>query len=178
MNKKITNIEVIQILDSRKNPTLKVSVYVDDIVESFEVPSGASTGKYEAYELRDEKSSKSGVSKAIKKIKTIIKPALVGIEINQQKQIDKIMIDLDGTSQKTNLGGNSMIGVSVACAKTAAKVMGVEVYEYLKTLDFIKPSRKEPFLYFNVINGGKHTTTKLAFQEFHIVYKGHLYFFL
>jgi len=168
-DKKITNIIAEQILDSRQNPTLKVSVYVGDIVGSFEVPSGASTGKYEACELRDEKDNKSGVSNAIEKIESVIKKALVGIGVDQQKQIDDIMIKLDGTPQKTNLGGNSMIGVSIACAKTAAKVRNMEVYEYLKTLTHITPSRKEPFLYFNLINGGKHAETKLAFQEYHIV---------
>lgn len=169
MNKKITDIKAEQILDSRKNPTLKVSVSVGDIIGSFEVPSGASTGKYEACELRDGESGKSGVSNAVNKINTEIKNALLGIEIDQQKQIDDIMIKLDGTPQKTNLGGNSMIGVSIACAKTAAKVMNMEVFEYLKTIATIKPSRKEPFLYFNLINGGKHAASKLAFQEFHIV---------
>lgn len=169
MDKKITNIIAEQILDSRKNPTLKVSVYVGDIVGSFEVPSGASTGKYEACELRDGAGGKSGVSNAVNKINTEIKQALVGIDVGEQKQIDDIMIKLDGTPQKTNLGGNSTIGVSIACAKTAAKVMNMEVYEYLRTLATITPSRKEPFLYFNLINGGKHAATKLAFQEFHIV---------
>jgi enolase len=169
MDKKITDIKAEQILDSRKNPTLKISIFVGDITESFEVPSGASTGKYEACELRDGESGKSGVKNAIEKIESIIKPALIGIEIDQQKQIDELMIKLDGTKQKTNLGGNSMIGVSIACAKTSAKVLNMEVYEYLKTLENINPSRKEPFLYFNLINGGKHAATKLAFQEFHIV---------
>jgi enolase len=169
MDKKITNIQAEQILDSRNNPTLKVSVYVGDIVGTFEVPSGASTGKYEACELRDGESGKSGVLNAVNKINTIIKDALVGMEVDEQKQIDELMIKLDGTSQKTNLGGNSMIGVSVACAKTASKVLNIEVYEYLPTLAKINPSRKTPFLYFNLINGGKHASTKLAFQEFHIV---------
>lgn len=168
-DKKITNIEAVQILDSRKNPTLRVTVYVGDIFGSFEVPSGASTGKYESFELRDGKDSKSGVLNAIEKIESIIKKALVGIGVDQQKQIDEIMIKLDGTPQKTNLGGNSMIGVSIAVAKTASKVRNMEVYEYLKTLALITPSRKEPFLYFNLINGGKHAKGRLAFQEFHIV---------
>jgi enolase len=169
MDKKITDIKAEQILDSRNNPTLKVSVYVDDVVGVFEVPSGASTGKYEACELRDSESGKSGVLNAVDKIEKIIKPALLGIEIDQQQQIDEIMIKLDGTPQKTNLGGNSTIGVSIACAKTAAKVLGMEVYQYLKTIKSIIPSREEPFLYFNLINGGKHAATRLAFQEFHIV---------
>ncbi|MFA6514845.1 MAG: enolase C-terminal domain-like protein [Candidatus Paceibacterota bacterium] len=169
MDKKITNIQAEQILDSRKNPTLRVSVYVGDIVGSFDVPSGASTGKYEACELRDALGGKSGVLNAVNKINTEIKNALIGIEVDKQKQIDEIMIKLDGTHQKTNLGGNSLIGVSIACAKTAAKVLNMEVYEYLRTLAEIKPSRNQPFLYFNLINGGKHAATRLAFQEFHIV---------
>lgn len=169
MDKKITNIVAEQIEDSRKNPTLKVSVSVGDIIGSFEVPSGASTGKYEACELRDGENSKSGVLNAVEKINTEIKKALVGMEVDNQKEIDDVMINLDGTIQKTNLGGNSLIGVSVACAKAAAKVMNMEVYEYLRKLESIKPSRKEPFLYFNLINGGKHAKTRLAFQEFHIV---------
>jgi len=169
MDKKITDIRAEQILDSRNNPTLRVSVYVNDIMGFFDVPSGASTGKYEACELRDGENGKSGVLNAIDKIEKMIKPALIGIEIDQQQQIDEIMIKLDGTPQKTNLGGNSTIGVSIACAKTAAKVLGVEVYEYLRTIKSITPSRKEPYLYFNLINGGKHAATKLAFQEFHIV---------
>lgn len=168
-DKKITNITAEQILDSRNNPTLKVSVFVGDIIGIFEVPSGASTGKYEACELRDAEGGKSGVLNAINKIESIIKPALIGVEVDKQKEIDDIMIKLDGTPQKTNLGGNSMIGVSIACAKTAAKVMSMEVYEYLKTLAEINPSRTQPFLYFNLINGGKHAKTKLAFQEYHIV---------
>lgn len=169
MDTKITNIKAEQIEDSRGNPTLKVSVYVGDHIGTFEVPSGASTGKYEACELRDEESGKSGVLKATEKINTIIKDKLIGMDATNQEEIDKVMIETDGTPQKTNLGGNSMIGVSIACAKVAAKAKGQEVYEYLRTLKDINPSRKEPFLYFNLINGGKHANTKLAFQEFHIV---------
>lgn len=156
-------------MDSRKNPTLKVSVYAGDIVGVFEVPSGASTGKYEACELRDEDNNKSGVAKAIKKIETIIKPALLGMDVGKQALIDETMITLDGTTQKTNLGGNSMIGVSIACAKAAALSNQMEVYEYLRTIANITPSRPVPFLYFNLINGGKHASSKLAFQEYHVV---------
>ncbi len=169
MDKKITNIEATQILDSRKNPTLKVSVFVGDIVGTFEVPSGASTGKYEACELRDDKSGKGTVQTAIKQIADLIKPALVGTNVDEQTLIDETMINLDGTQQKTNLGGNSMIGVSIACAKAASKVLKMETFEYLRTLSEIKHFRKEPYLFFNLINGGKHASTKLAFQEFHIV---------
>ena len=169
MNKTITDIKAEQIFDSRNNPTLRVSVYADDLVGTFEVPSGASTGKYEACELRDDDSGKGNVQNAINQIENIIKPALIGKQINQQFEIDKIIIDLDGTTQKTNLGGNSMIGVSIACAKVAAKEQELETYEYLKTLTKIKSSRNQPYLYFNLINGGKHTKSNLAFQEYHIV---------
>ncbi|MDE2030973.1 MAG: phosphopyruvate hydratase [Patescibacteria group bacterium] len=169
MNKIITDIIAEQIYDSRNNPTLKVSVYVEDSVGTFLVPSGASTGKYEAYELRDDNTGKGTVEKAIKQINEIIKPSLVGIDVEDQKKIDEIMINLDGTSQKTILGGNSMIGVSIACAKAAAKVNNIEVYEYLRRLSSMKILHTNTFLYFNLINGGKHTKTKLAFQEYHIV---------
>ncbi len=169
MDKKITDIKAEQILDSRKNPTLKVSVYVGDIFKSFEVPSGASTGKYEACELRDGESGKSGVLTAIKQIEEIVKPALIGMDINDQTMIDETMLNLDGTQQKTKIGGNSMIGVSIACAKTASRINNEEVYEHLRKIISINPSRNEPYLYFNLINGGKHAKTKLAFQEYHIV---------
>jgi len=169
MNKGITDIKAEQILDSKKNPTLKVSVFVENIVGSFEVPSGAPRNKYEAHELRDGEDNKSGLSKAIYQIENTIKPALLGIDITSQFEIDKIMLDLDGTKQKTILGGNSMIGVSIAVAKTAAMIEKMETFEYLHTLKKIKPSRLIPYLYFNLISGGKHSSTKLAFQEYHVV---------
>lgn len=169
MNTKITDIKAEQILDSRNNPTLKVSVFVNDLVGIFEVPSGASTGKYEACEMRDGESGKSGVKKAINLIENIIKPKLIGQEITNQSEIDKIMIELDGTPQKTKIGGNSMIGVSVACAKAGALVEKIETFQYLRKLKGIKNSQEKPLLYFNLINGGKHTKTDLAFQEYHIV---------
>lgn len=169
MSKNITDIKAEEIMDSRSNPTLKVSVFVGEFVGEFEVPSGASTGKYEACELRDGESGKSSVGKAIKQIEEVIKPALIGMDIDDQTQIDETMLNLDGTQQKTNLGGNSMIGVSIACAKTSAKVLGKEVYEYLRDTTNIIPSRNEPYLYFNLINGGKHAKSDLAFQEYHIV---------
>ncbi len=169
MAKKITDIKAEQIYDSRNNPTLRVSVFADDIVGIFDVPSGASTGKHEAFELRDGEAGKSGMQTAIKQIEDLIKPALIGFEVDQQSLIDKTMIELDGTPQKTKLGGNSMIGVSIANAKVAAQEKGMEIYEYLRSLAQVKPSREEPLLYFNLINGGKHTKSDLAFQEYHIV---------
>ncbi len=163
----ITKIEAEEIRDSRGNPTIKVTVFVDDKSASFSVPSGASTGIHEAHELRDDDGK--GVKNAIQKINTIIASALIGKDIRNQKEIDNAMVELDGTPNKDNLGGNSMIGVSIACAKVAVKVLDVEVFEYLRTLKEIKPSRKVPHLYMNLINGGKHAKNDLAFQEYHVV---------
>lgn len=175
----ITKILAEEIKDSRGNPTLKVNVFVGDVSDSFSVPSGASTGIHEAHELRD--SDGKGVNNAIEKVNNIISPALVGQDILNQHEIDRIMIELDGTSNKDNLGGNSMIGVSIACVKTAAKVLEIETYEHLRTLMEIKPSlrptssgqaRKIPFLYMNLINGGKHVSSigeSLSFQEYLVV---------
>jgi len=140
---------------------------VGDVFDSFSVPSGASTGAHEAHELRDH--DNKGVNNAIDKINNVIAPALIDQDVLNQKEIDRIMIELDGTPNKDNLGGNSMIGVSIACAKVAAKVSGVEVFEHLQTLAEIRPSRRTPYLYMNLINGGKHAKNDLAFQEYHIV---------
>lgn len=167
MKNKISKILAEEIKDSRGNPTIKVTVWVGDILDSFSVPSGASTGVNEAHELRDE--DDKGIQNAIKKVNNIIAEALIGKDVLNQKEIDRIMIELDGTPNKNNLGGNSMIGVSVACAKVAAKISNQEVYQYLQTLTEIKPSKKIPYLYMNLINGGKHADNGLAFQEYHIV---------
>ncbi len=162
MENKITKILAEEIKDSRGNPTIKVTVWSDDTSDSFSVPSGASTGAHEAHVIEN--------SKAILKVNEVISKALIGQDVLNQKEIDRILIKLDGTPNKDNLGGNSMIGVSVACAKTAAKAQRIETYEHLRTLAEIKPSRKVPYLYMNLINGGKHVKTfKLAFQEYHIV---------
>ena len=175
INNKITKVLAEEIKDSRGNPTLKVTVFVGDISDSFSVPSGASTGVHEAHELRD--ANGKGVKNAIQVVNEVIAKDLVGKNVLNQKEIDDIMIKLDATPNKDNLGGNSTIGVSIACAKVAAKVSGMEVFQYLRTiklssgiaLDKIKPSRKAPYLYMNLINGGKHAKNDLAFQEYHIV---------
>lgn len=166
----IQNITVDIIEDSRKVPTLSVTVTTDTgFSGNCMVPSGASTGKYEAYEMRDDDTSHGGVTKAKDKILSVILPALLGKDIEDQNKIDEILINLDGTSNKHILGGNSIIGVSVACAKAAANVKGDEFYKYLSTLTDKTSNVLIPRLYFNLINGGKHTSTKLAFQEYHIV---------
>lgn len=179
MQSKITKIIAEEINDSRGNPTLKVIVFCGGVSDSFSVPSGASTGVHEAHELRDTESGqtsygagddgKGGMKKAIWNVENIIAPALVGKNVLNQKEIDQIMIKLDGTSNKDNLGGNSMIGVSIACAKVAAKVSEVEIFEYLRTLAEINPSRKVPHLFMNLLEGGKHTSNILAFQEYLLV---------
>lgn len=169
---KITKISAREILDSRGNPTLEVTAYSDDNFSSFSVPSGASTGTNEALEIRDGDKSRFkglGVLKAVEKIEKTISPALVGTDPKDQKRIDGELLRLDGTSNKTNLGGNTTIGVSIACAKLAAKIEKIETFEYLKTLSQIKPSRQVPLLFMNLINGGKHSESKLAFQEYHVV---------
>jgi len=193
MENKITKIIAEEIKDSRGNPTLKVTVWAcpsealakgdEDVSASFSVPSGASTGAHEAHELRDADGNPSialgarGVKDAAYKVNNLIAGNLIGKDVLNQKEIDQTMIDLDGTPNKDNLGGNSTIGVSIACAKVAAKISGQEVFEYLRTLQLssgqaineIKPSRKTPYLYMNLINGGKHAKNDLAFQEYHIV---------
>ncbi len=165
--KSIIKIEAEEKKDSRGNPTIRVTVWVGNNSGSFSVPSGASTGVHEAHELRDE--DDKGVKKAIEKVNKIIAPALIGKDVLNQKEIDRIILELDGTLNKDNLGGNAMIGVSIACAKAAAKASGVEVYEHLRILAEMKPSRRTPHLYMNLINGGKHAKNDLAFQEYHIV---------
>lgn len=173
MDKKlITKIVAEEIKDSRGNSTIKVTVSVDDVFDSFSVPSGASTGAHEARVIENDK--------AIFNVNEIIAKALIGQNVLNQKEIDEIMIKLDGTPNKDNLGGNSMIGISVACAKVAAKISKMEIFGYLRTLTEIKPSRKTPYLFMNLINGGKHVSRSpsntlgtsdksLAFQEYLVV---------
>ena len=158
----IDKIFAEEIKDSRGKSTIKVTVYSDDKSASFSVPSGASTGAHEAYVIEN--------AKAIKNINEIIAPVLIGKNIENQKEIDEFLINLDGTKNKSKLGGNTIIGVSIAIVKTAAKVKGMEVFEYLRTLVEVKLlQRKTPYLYMNLINGGKHTHNNLAFQEYHVV---------
>ncbi|MFA6300777.1 MAG: phosphopyruvate hydratase [Candidatus Paceibacterota bacterium] len=167
MENKIIKILADEIKDSRGNPTIKVTVWAGESEGSFSVPSGASTGAHEAHELRD--ADGKGVKNAIDKVNNVIAPALIGKNILNQREIDEIMIELDGTQNKDNLGGNSTIGVSIACVKVAAIVSGKEIFEYLQELAEIKPSRKVPHLLMNLLEGGKHTSSKLAFQEYLLV---------
>lgn len=166
MNNLITKIKAEQILDSRNKPTLKVTVFSDEKFASFSVPSGASTGISEAFELRDVDGS---MKTAISKIENIIEPVLLGKNIFDQKEIDEILINLDGTKNKNNLGGNSTLGVSIACVKLGALCRGVSIVNYLKEIFYIKPKNSRTYFYANLINGGKHAKNNLAFQEYHII---------
>ena len=166
---KIKDIYAREILDSRGNPTIEVKVILDSgIFDVASVPSGASTGTKEALELRDndERYGGKGVLKAVNNVNTLIKEALVGIDVREQKTIDNIMINLDGTTNKSRLGANAMIGVSIACLKAAAKECGKSVYNYLNQRE-----KKLPKVMFNIINGGKHAENTLDIQEFMIVPK-------
>lgn len=172
MDKTIKQIKAREILDSRGTPTLEVEVFAGATSAKFSVPGGASKGSHEAAEKRDgDKNSFNGmgVRSAVEAVETTIHKALLGHEVSDQKGIDKILLELDGTEDKSNLGGNTLIGVSVACAKAAAAVQGKEVFEHLRTLADIKSSRAVPYLFMNLVNGGKHAKTSLAFQEYHIV---------
>ena len=164
---KITDVVAREILDSRGNPTVEVKVYTEKgSVGVFSVPSGASTGKKEALELRDndERYFGKGVLKAVDNVNTIIKAHLIGKEVMEQKTIDDLLIKLDGTPNKSNLGANAILGVSVACLKAAAKDNNLEVYRYLNKRDV-----RIPFCMFNILNGGKHSDNNINIQEFMIV---------
>ncbi len=165
---KIVNITSREILDSRGNPTVETKVYTEKgNVGIFSVPSGASTGTREALELRDndERFFGKGVLKAVSNV-SLIKEKLIGVEVSEQRKIDEIMIELDGTANKSNLGANAILSVSVACLKAAALDNGLEIYEYLN-----KREKKMPYAMFNIINGGKHSSNNLDIQEFMIVPK-------
>ncbi|HAU07936.1 MAG: Enolase [Candidatus Yanofskybacteria bacterium GW2011_GWF1_44_227] len=162
MSQKIKSISAEKILDSRGNATVSVTVEATGGSGSFSVPSGASTGTFEANEIKD-------IARVINNIETKISPKLVGMDVTDQENIDETLVSLDGTTNKSNLGGNATIGVSIACAKAAAKSLGQELFEYLNGLSEIKPSRSVPFLFMNLINGGKHAHSKLPFQEYHVV---------
>jgi len=170
MNHIIKYIHAREILDSRGNPTIEVEITTDTgFFGRAAIPSGASTGIWEAVELRDEDKPfhGKGLKKAIKGIYDEIFPALEGMPVTQQKEIDYKMIELDGTDYKSRLGGNTLLGVSVAAAKTAAAAEKKPLYEYIN-----KDSSLLPVPFFNVINGGMHAGNPLDFQEFMIAPTG------
>ncbi len=156
-----------EILDSRGNPTVEVDLSLDNGIQvSASVPSGASTGSREALELRDKDSNRyhgKGVLLAVLNINEIIKPKIIGQELNQNK-IDRFLIDLDGTTNKSKLGANAMLAVSLACIKALAACNKMELYEYVSNG---KVSMPTPFI--NIVNGGVHASNNLDIQEFMIV---------
>ena len=169
----IKKIEAKEILDSRGNPTVSVEVVAGEGAKGvFDVPSGASTGAHEALELRDGDLSRfdgKGVLKAVQNVNEIIAPALLNFDVTDQAGIDKRLLELDGTSNKSKLGANAILGVSVASAKAAAALKNVPVYMHLRDLADVPPSRRTPYLFMNLINGGLHAHSKLAFQEYLLV---------
>ena len=165
---KITNVFSRQIFDSRGNPTVEVDVKTEKgFIGRAAVPSGASTGEHEAVELRDGGNSYmgKGVLEAVKNVNNIISKNLIGQEVSDQKKIDKIMIDLDGTPNKSNLGANSILGVSLATAKASANELGLPLYKYIGG----EEAKILPVPMMNIINGGSHSNAPIAFQEFMII---------
>lgn len=165
----IEDVIAREILDSRGNPTVEVEVYVEDgIVGRAAVPSGASTGAFEACELRDEDPARymgKGVENAVRNVNEIIADELLGYNVLDQVAIDKAMIALDGTPNKTKLGANAILGVSLACAKAAAEALGMSLYQYIGGVN----SKVLPVPMMNIINGGKHADNSVSCQEFMIM---------
>lgn len=169
----IKNIKASEILDSRGIPTVKVIVELTNgIARASCVPSGASTGRFEALEMRDGDDKRyggKGVLNACRNVNTKIAKALEGQDVLDQEKIDKIMIDLDGTKNKSNLGANAILGVSLAVARVAAKASAKPLYKYIAETFGFAEKNKLPVPMFNVINGGKHADSGLDIQEFMIV---------
>ncbi|MGE4346647.1 MAG: phosphopyruvate hydratase [Flavobacteriaceae bacterium] len=164
----IIKIHARQILDSRGNPTVEVDVVTENgVLGRAAVPSGASTGAYEAVELRDGGKAfmGKGVLKAVENVNTKIAEALLGASVFEQNLIDQIMIDLDGTPNKANLGANAILGVSLAVAKAAANELGLPLYRYVGGVS----ANTLPVPMMNIINGGSHSDAPIAFQEFMIM---------
>jgi len=163
----ITGIVAREILDSRGNPTIEVDVYTPVAMGRAAVPSGASTGIHEALELRDggKRYHGKGVKRAVENVNKIIAPELLGMDVTLQRDIDMFMLELDGSENKSNLGANAILGVSLAVAKAAANTLGMSLYRYLGGANaYVLPVPMS-----NVINGGAHAGNDLDFQEFMIM---------
>jgi len=165
---KIKEIKARQILDSRGNPTVEVDMILDNgIMGRAAVPSGASTGTREAVELRDGDKKRflgKGVLKAVSNVNEKIAPKLLGMNPNKQSEIDKIMLEIDGTKNKKNLGANAILGVSIAAVKAASQDAGVPIFHYLSG----GKARRLPIPFLNILNGGKHADNNVDIQEFMI----------
>ena len=158
-----------EILDSRGNPTVEVDIILDDgTIGRAAVPSGASTGRHEACELRDDDPKRylgKGVTKAVNNVTEKIGPKIKGLDPSEQENIDNLMIELDGTDNKSNLGANAILGVSIAIARAAASSSNKPVYKYIGKDD----ARIIPVPMMNIINGGEHADNNLDIQEFMIM---------
>ncbi|MDE3741606.1 phosphopyruvate hydratase [Maribacter polysaccharolyticus] len=164
----ILSVHARQILDSRGNPTVEVDVITENgVMGRAAVPSGASTGEHEAVELRDGGSAfmGKGVSKAVENVNTVIAEEILGMSVFEQNLIDQTMIDLDGTPNKSKLGANAILGVSLATAKAAANELGISLYRYVGGVS----ANTLPVPMMNIINGGSHSDAPIAFQEFMIM---------
>tara|TARA_R110002072_G_scaffold202443_13_gene360288 strand:- start:7547 stop:8833 length:1287 start_codon:yes stop_codon:yes gene_type:complete len=164
----IINIHARQIFDSRGNPTVEVDVTTENGIQGrAAVPSGASTGEHEAVELRDGGKAYmgKGVLKAVENVNTLIAEELLGVSVFEQNHIDQLMIDLDGTPNKSKLGANAILGVSLAAAKAAANELGMPLYRYIGGVS----ANTLPVPMMNIINGGSHSDAPIAFQEFMVM---------
>ena len=164
----IISVHARQILDSRGNPTVEVDVTTENgILGRAAVPSGASTGEHEAVELRDGGSAYmgKGVLKAVENVNTVLAEAILGMSVFEQNEIDQVMIDLDGTPNKSNLGANAILGISLAVAKAAAQELGMPLYRYVGGVS----ANTLPVPMMNIINGGSHSDAPIAFQEFMVM---------
>ena len=176
---KITEIKAIQVLDSRGVPTVSCSITLDNNISAHSiVPSGASTGTKEALELRDGNTDYlgKGVQKAVNNINNILKPALINLDPCQQREIDNIIVKIDGTSDKSNIGANAILAVSLAVSHVAAKDKGIDLYTHFSdiyqeiTNSSVMSSLPMPML--NILNGGEHADNNIDIQEFMIIPKG------
>ena len=171
MKQMVEIVDVVgrEVLDSRGNPTVEVEVYLEDgTMGRAAVPSGASTGIYEACELRDGDKGRykgKGVLKAVDNVNTEIAEALIGTNVLDQVAIDQLLIDLDGTPNKERLGANAILGASLACAKAAAEYLGVALYNYIGGVN----AKQLPVPMMNILNGGAHATNNVEIQEFMIM---------
>ena len=168
----ITDVKAREVIDSRGNPTVEVEVALEcEAVGRAIVPSGASTGEHEAVELRDGDKKRflgKGVLKAVKNVNDVIFPEIEGLDATKQTEIDKILIELDGSDNKGKLGANAILGVSMACARASANAVGLPLFQYLGGAN----AKTLPVPMMNVINGGQHADNNVDIQEFMIMPKG------
>ena len=172
----LTKLFARTILDSRGNPTVEVDCFVEGIMVSrAAVPSGASTGAYEAIELRDggNKWNGKGVEKAVENVNEIISPKLIGLDLSSpysQELVDEILLELDGTKNKSKLGANAMLGVSMSCLKASAVLREIDCWEHISYIMDTKPSIPVPMM--NILNGGAHASSDVDIQEFMVIPHG------